>query len=508
MFDPGDGEVDRIWWLGSRRLLIAGLGEFGYQYFVADLDGSAYDPRAVVISAEGEIRAKTYQYDDQWHVFWRSSATSSWHVLEGHGAEPTFWPLAVARNDHDLIVIAHDQGNTSALMTLDPDTGRRTLFAQRPDRDVFQLVRQEPGHFPVGASFFNPGHDDLCFLDDSVGKLYTRLAQTLPETYKRAVSSSADSGVHIIEAWNPGAPSSYYLLEKTRGRLSKLGQQYADTSLPPLGTVRFFEFVTRDGTQESGYVLLPHPSRAARPCPLLIVPMAYVGEEGGLAYGFDGMEQYLASRGIAVARLMVRGSRGLGKTFQMAGDFKLADVVARDYEDGLKYLARDGLVDAGRVAIIGWGRSALFALRMASVSTAFKAVVARDAMAYELNATDVDWLNGSGSDIFSMIQQAGGTRAAYHLVQEFEPEHFMGSLSAHSLIIYTSSYDGVFWGLDAGIIRASLSRHNKPYEWYLFDLHDTEHRPEWYYLAVLNTKIADYLTGLLNVAPPGAPAAR
>jgi dienelactone hydrolase len=561
VFDPGDGEVDRAWWLGSRRLLIAGEGEFGYKYFVQELDGgkprvvstleyvpperitalpndaehviavkflrewyvtrvdvradrgqqldgNVFDPSGGVLSAQGEVRAKAYQYGETWRLFWRSSATSPWHDLEGHGAQPTFWPLAVAQNDHDLIVISYDQGNTSALMTLDPDTGKRTLLAQRPDRDVFRLIRKEPDHFPVCVSFFNPGHDDLVFFDDSAGKFYASLAQALPEIHKRVAGSSADSGVQIIEAWDPGAPSRYYLLEKARGRLSKLGQQYADDSLPPLGTVRFFEFATRDGVHESGYILLPHPSRAARPCPLLIVPMAYVGQEGGLAYGFDGMEQYLASRGIAVARLLVRGSRGLGKTFQMAGDFKLADVVAHDYEDGLKYLTQEGLVDADRVAIIGWERSALFALRMASVSTAFKAVVAHDPVAYELSNQNIDWLTGSGGAIASMIQQAGGSQTAYNLVHEFEPEHFMSNLSAHALIIYTSSFDREFLSVDAGMVRDSLRRHGKPYEWYLFDVHDIEHRPEWYYLAVFNTKIADYLTRTLNVTLPGAAVTR
>ncbi len=557
VFDPGDGEVERAWWLGSRRLLIAGRGEFGFKYFVQELDGgkprvvstldyvppdritavpndaehvvavkylrgwyvtrvevladrgrqldaTIYDPDRVVLSAGGEIRAKIYQWEDRWRVFWRASAADPWQDLEGTGAEPPFWPLAVAANDRDLLVLAHDQGDTTALMVLDPASGQRTVLAQRPNRDIFRLIFEQPSHFPVGVSFFNLGHDDLFFFDDNAAKLHAGLTQALPETYRRVASASLDHRVQIIQAWNPGLPSRYYLFDTARGRLSKLEQQFANDSLPPLGTVRFFEFTTRDGVHESGYLLLPHPSRAAPPCPLLIVPVDYVGQEGDLADGFLAWDQYLASRGIAVASIMARGSRGWGKTFQKAGDFKLADVVTHDYEDALDFLVHEGLIDPARVAITGNGMSALFALRMASISHALKAVVAWDAAAYGLNAAEIDWFTGRGGDLGSIVEQAGGSRAAYSLVREFEPEQFVANLSAHALIIYTSSYDGIFRQIDAGVLHDTLQKHKKTFEWYLFDLHDFEHRPESYYQAVFATKVADYLTTTLKVSPPKA----
>jgi hypothetical protein len=400
-------------------------------------------------------------------------------------------------------VIAHDQGDTSAVMSLDPDTGKRTLLAQRPDRDVWRLVMKEPAHAAVGVSFFHPGHDDREYFDQEAGDLQVRLARSLPETYKLVENSSADGALQVIEAWDSNSPSRYYLFDKTHARISKLGQQFADDALPPLGSVRFFEFATRDGIRESGYILLPHSSRAAQPFALLLVPMEYAGEEGRVANVFNGSEQYLASRGLAVARVVVRGARGLGKIFRTAGDFQMAETITHDYEDALKYLESEGFVDRDRVAIVGRERSALFALRIASLSNAFKAVVARDPAAFGLTALDVDWISGRGGDTYATIQQAGGTSAAYKLIHDFEPERFIGSLSAQVLVICSSWYDSD--GMGSGILRDSLRRHHKPYEWYLFDLHDIEHRPEWYYETVLNTKIGDYLVKALGVTTPEAP---
>jgi hypothetical protein len=389
-------------------------------------------------------------------------------------------------------------------MKLDPASGKRTLLAQRPDRDVFRVIRAEQESFATGVSFFSPGHDDLLMFEPKDAQLQAQIDHSLPGLYKRILSSSDDGSVRTIQTWNPGEPARFYVLDLPHGRMSMLGEEFSDRTLPPLASARFFHFTTRDGQAESGYILMPHETRGTSPYPTLLLPIDYVGQEGDQSYGFDRLEQFLASRGIAVARIVVRGSRGLGRNFLAAGEFKLADTVTHDYEDGLAYLSREGLVDPKRVAIFGSGRSALLALRMASVTGAFKAVIARDATTSSLDTTDINWLFGSYLSSAKLIDTVGGRANAASLVGQFDPARFIATLQAHVLAIYQSNYDLEYYVQDAGYLRGLLKQHNKPHEWYHFDTHDAAHRTESYYQAILSEKIAAYLEQQFALVPPPA----
>ncbi|MFI5336322.1 MAG: prolyl oligopeptidase family serine peptidase, partial [Opitutales bacterium] len=550
IFDPGEGEVVSFWWMGSQSVLIAGRGASSYAYFVQNItEGSPHtlslldgvqpqwitslpkdpdhivaikgsyveridvrtnrsqmmepdvlNPNSIVVSASGEVVAKASQEDRSWWVRWRPNGSAAWQQAKGSDDEAPYWPWGMARKAGAILVLAHDQGNTTALMTLDTDTGKRTLLAQRPDRDVYSLVFSAASHAPIGVTFFHPGQEDIQLFEPADQELQGRLEKSMSERFKRITSSSADRRLHVITAADPGQPENYYLLDLSHGRLSKLGQLFAADSLPPLGHVRFFDYTTRDGVRESGYILLPASGNG--PFPALLVPNQYAGEFGRQSDGYDALEQFLSHRGIAVARLVVRGSRGLGLAFRTAGDYRLAETVAHDYEDGLAYLAKEGLVDSNRVGIFGEDRGALLALRMASTTHVFKTVVAKDVSTRDLSLTGVDLLTSSTGPISALIERAGGDAAASRLMRDFDPENFIAGLSAHALIIYTSDYDLEYWPTEAGRLRTSLQRHQKPHEWYLFDLHSYDRYPESHFQAIFATKVGAYLEQQLGVTPP------
>jgi dipeptidyl aminopeptidase/acylaminoacyl peptidase len=48
-----------------------------------------------------------------------------------------------------------------------------------------------------------------------------------------------------------------------------------------------------------------------------------------------------------------RGSSGFGDTFQHAGDKRLAQMTT-DLEDGVRYLAAQGMIDPAKVCVFGW----------------------------------------------------------------------------------------------------------------------------------------------------------
>ena len=541
LFTAGEGELARFWWAGNQRVLIAARGVRAIEYFVLDLNNPK--PRAIhaldgrdptqivwlpadndhviainkrvdltnghsstvesmsadyqfVYSPAGELRAKLGQALGKWRISWRSRTDRPWHTLESSNEDwPPFTVAAVADDDRHLWVYANDQGDTEALMLLDPDTDQRTLVAQRPNQDIYDMMVQPPRMTAAAVVFYNNGPEDAFFMDEQAKQFSSALDQSLPGMLHRVTSSSTDGTARVIAAWIPGYPWHYYLFDATQHRLSMLGEERPDIVAGGLGEVHFFSFQTRDGLNESGYVVLPRKAKDGKPVPLLVMSMAAVGERAKSATYFDAEDQFFASRGYGVAHFAVRGNIGFGRKLERAGDFQLASAIVRDLEDGVGYLAREHLIDPHRVAIMGYGLGGLAALHTAATSNVFHAVVAYSPRC-DLTATSIDWLSSSHAEIPTIVKQAGGTKAAYDMVHQFEPESFVDRLSVPALLACSSSFGATT--SQALQIRGSLDRHHKTYEWYQLDFDAADHVKWEVYNGRFFTKVADYLDRTLQ----------
>jgi dipeptidyl aminopeptidase/acylaminoacyl peptidase len=131
-----------------------------------------------------------------------------------------------------------------------------------------------------------------------------------------------------------------------------------------LADVRYVEYPARDGETIPGFLTIPN---SEPPYPLVVMPHGgpFVQE----TVLFDEWSQMLANNGYMVLQPQYRGSRGYGKRFyEIAfidggqGGYKMQD----DKDDGVKWLAGQGLVDADRVAMFGWSYGGYAALVAAS----------------------------------------------------------------------------------------------------------------------------------------------
>jgi hypothetical protein len=445
-----------------------------------------------VTSQEGELRAYTHRDGENWRVAWRANSKSAWHERRGKGGMVPFRPMNMDADDRHLLVFAYDQGDTVALMRLDPDTDERTLVIQYPDRDVWQLVGEPWDHVPLGVTSSRFGADDFQVLDETAKPFYASLSQSLPGSCLRWVSSSADGSQRIVQSWNARDPGRSYLFDGRSKTLSLLGQSCLDLPAAAMGEVRAFTYQTRDAVGESGYVVLPAKNQAGPP-PLLVFPMQFVGESTDPGRGFNHLAQFFASRGFAVARFATRGSFGFGRSFEKAGDFQVSGRIVRDIEDGLGYLAHEGMVDGRRVGILGWGASGLLALRMAASSPQFRAVAVVNSWA-SFDVTNVSWLTSSEASGDVIIDQLGGEENVYEkFTHQLDPEVSVKSLSATTFIAYSSWYDRTPEA--AGRLRGFFQRYKKPYEWYELDIHQGNRSESEYYEydAKLYTKMVEFL---------------
>lgn len=542
LFSAGEGDVDAFWWAGSDRVLLTGRGRSGRQYFVQNVANAKprvidplqnwdpdwikvlpHDPNHIVaynkrfdlktgqytlienasaditpvFSAEGETRAKLWYETGKWYIAWRARGVDPWQKISCTAEDqPTFVPIAMASDDHGILVIANDQGDTQALMRLDPMTGQRTLIAQRPQHDIARLVTTGPDRRPVGVEFCNVIAQDVLLFDENDQRFSVALDQSLPGMLHRVTSSSADGNLRVIEAWLPGYPARYYLFDHAQHRLSMLGESRPDIAPGVLGQVEIFHFKSRDGLNEFGHVLFPSPSVHPEPVPLIVMAINGAGASPYSASAFNPDDQYFASRGYAVAHIDVRGTSGFGHAYAKSGDFELGGKVVADLEDGVRYLVRTGRIDARRVALMGYDNGGVAALYTAAKSKDFHAVIAYDAD-LELTTNSIKWLSTSQADTPTVVKEAGGTKAAYALVHQFEPETFLDKLDTPTLLV-----ESTWFGRDSHTqgmkIKAGLDRRHKKYEWYEIDYRDYEHVKSQVYAAQFCIKAADYLDRTLK----------
>jgi len=142
-----------------------------------------------------------------------------------------------------------------------------------------------------------------------------------------------------------------YLYSRRRGSLEK----FYDPR-PGLRGYRFAQkspisFLSRDGLRIHGYVTLP-PGRPARALPLVV--LVHGGPWGDQdKWEFDSDVQLLANRGYVVLQVNYRGTTGLGKKFARAAKKQFGRAMHTDLLDGMSRLAKQGLIDTTRVAIMG-----------------------------------------------------------------------------------------------------------------------------------------------------------
>ena len=551
VFNPGEGHVETVRWLDNQNLLFSGIGSDGRQFFRLELgktqpselknlhsaslrvlkfhaahDGhvltwpvwagarvedlnlytgrgrfiESYSPEffTSILSPTGNVLLQAYAYSTRWCIEWRASPAAPWQEVRGSDIEALpFFPLHDGPDERHALVVALDRGDTRTPMLLDFTTGERTELWRRADRDLANVIPGPDDVGCIGVEFFHYGDEDHEFFAESDRRLYASLDRSMPGMRHRVVSRTDDGQSLVIEAWAPRCPSQFFILDRSKGTLGTLGSALPDLKQGRLGKVSFFDYKTRDGVLEHGFVLLP-PHADGHPVPLIVTPLAAVGvwADDGARYYSD--EQYLAARGYAVAHFGVRGMRGFGRAFLKAGDFQLGQRPIEDLEDGIAALAQRRLIDPQRVAIYGDGSNeGLMALYTASVSRIFRAIVAKDA-SVNMTANDIGWMTSDLGPTYDIVAKYGGTKASYALAHRFEPSSFLGGLAGRTLIVYTSWYGSESNVTSAGVIRRQLDSKQKTYEWYEYDFKGFEHHQFAEYQSRLYVHIADFLDQALK----------
>lgn len=340
----------------------------------------------------------TYQY--------RSRDGREWKQLSQYAipSRSGFQPRAVDRDLDVAYGFDRTDGRLALYKVKLDGSGARELVLSRPDVDVDALVRIGRQARVVGVSFATDKRRAQ-FFDPEIRALLDKLGRALPDRpIMDVVDASDDESKLLLWAGSDTDPGRYYLYDKATRRMGQLLDVRPGLTRLGLAAVRSVIYPAADGTPIPGYLTLPARGEG-RNLPAIVLPHGGPGARD--EWGFDWLAQYWANRGYAVLQPNFRGSSGYGDAWFQKNGFQSWRTAVGDVSDGARWLVKQGIARADKLAVFGWSYGGYAALQAAVVDPAlFKAVVAvapvtdlmelkREAQTFS-NAAEIDALIGSG----------------------------------------------------------------------------------------------------------------
>jgi len=303
------------------------------------------DTQEWVVDAEGRVVAEEdYSEEDQrWSI----------KVLHGDrlaevaaGRESIDFPrvLGFGPSADTLLVQSIEDGDSVwRLLSMSngsfgpPMAERRTLDAPIEDGLTYRLIG--------GMHTDDEAH--YVFFDATMEARWQAILKAFPGERVRYISSSADFMKIIIRVDGARDGFRYELVDLGTGKAEPIGEIYEGLTHPLES--RRITYAAADGLAIPAYLTLP-AGKPARNLPLIVLP--HGGPAARDTADFDWWSEALASEGYAVLRPNYRGST-LDSRFLAAGFGEWGRKMQSDLSDGVRYLAKLGVVDPSRVCIVG-----------------------------------------------------------------------------------------------------------------------------------------------------------
>lgn len=220
---------------------------------------------------------------------------------------------------------------------------------EHPEADIEGILVSPDGARVEGVSY----EDDkprVAWLDADLQKLQADLDRALKGKVNRVVSRSRDGNVALV--WSSAAhdPGFYYIFDRKARRMEAFAAPFEKLVDARLSEMKPVRYTARDGLPIPAYLTLP-AGREAKNLPLVVMP--HGGPFARDSYGFHPWVQLFASRGYAVLQPNFRGSTGYGRSFVEKGHGQWGTGMQDDLDDGVAWLARQGMIDPKRVCLAG-----------------------------------------------------------------------------------------------------------------------------------------------------------
>ncbi len=339
-------------WYDIVNVFVRGQGQ---QIYKVDLDSGNYSRvdgydlygYSSFFDGHGRISARS-RYDED---------AREWRLVTGdHGkdivvARKSIWDTVdvggAGRTDGSILVLEDGtETDTTDEYLIRPGAAPTPLFK---GLYVDRYYRDPVTHLLIGASL--TANKGAVFFDSKFQSHYDAVRRAFPGLQVNLVSYSADLGRIVVMTDGGDDPGTYWLVDMATGKADDLMAAYPDIDQKDVGPTSLFHYQARDGLALDGVLTLP-PQQSGKALPLVVMPH---GGPIGVSdrVGFDFWAQAFASRGYAVFQPNYRGSGGHGAAFRLAGYGQWGNKMLTDMSDGVQALAKTGVIDSGRVCIVG-----------------------------------------------------------------------------------------------------------------------------------------------------------
>lgn len=265
------------------------------------------------------------------------------------------------RDDSVVDLIRFTGNSERGIIISNADTGRFAIYHydfatdargeaifEHPEVDVTSAVTDRDGN--VDGIFYEDDRPRVRWLDPEMAQIQQAIDRAFPGKTNIIGSRSRDGNRMLVFSSAADDPGTYYVYDRAGRRMELFASPFEGLHDVSFAEVRPVSYQSRDGQRIHGYLTLP-PGRGERGLPLVVLP--HGGPFVRDSWVFDQDVQFLASRGYAVLQPNFRGSTGYGREFVERGYGQYGGGMIDDIEDGVDWLVGQGMVDAGRVCIMG-----------------------------------------------------------------------------------------------------------------------------------------------------------
>ena len=329
--NPATGELTLVW-----------QNPGGYARVIAD-------PQLRPVLARRIVPGGGAHYD-------RLDANGEPSPLFGFGLEDSLSTAVLsAVSGHEVQLLDSRGRNTSALSTMDLDTGEARVIAEDDRVDIGGSIKH-----PLTGEVLAYGVE---YLTKRWVALSPEVAEDIATIDREAggqwavTSQSNDNRLWTISVERPAEATAFLLYVRAERRLTPLFSSRSELQDKRLAVMHPVEIPARDGLTLVSYLTLPPSSDSDgdgvpdHPVPLVL--LVHGGPWGRNTYLFDNEHQWLATRGYAVLAANFRASTGFGKAFVGAGDLEWGAKMQDDLLDAVAWAVKAGVTTADAVAIMG-----------------------------------------------------------------------------------------------------------------------------------------------------------
>ncbi|MBC2608091.1 alpha/beta hydrolase family protein [Pelagicoccus albus] len=311
--------------------------------------GSSMTRKFLYYARTGAAVEETFDRKAEEHSFWLHEEGSRKRLVRFKVSSPSHQMLGFSPDEPALLLVS-ETIKGYRYQWLDLSDGSLRDASRFGSEKEFDEVIRGADNIVQGVVYrgFKPSYS---FLDEEIDSRVARIVDSFPKqsVWLKGWSSDWESLLFFVEG--NGMPGDYLLIRSGEApRLIAGARSGIDSQ--DVNPVVEYVYEARDGVSIPTLLTFPR-SKSGNPKNLPTVILPHGGPQAMDTLGFDWLAQAIASRGYLVVQPQFRGSIGFGSLHRLIGKGQWGRSMQDDLSDAVEVLTEKGLVDEGRVAIVG-----------------------------------------------------------------------------------------------------------------------------------------------------------